>query len=81
MTTDSQNAERDIWRSPDGRFRLVARVCDGARGLTTTYLPQTREAASGGAWRGCDSWEASQLLAVLARQLDGDAGVEEVAGC
>lgn len=71
--------ERDVWRSPDGRFRLVAHVRDGPHGLTTTYHPQTREPASAGEWRACDSWEASCLLTVLARQLDRDAQ-EEMAG-
>lgn len=71
------DAERDVWRSPDGRYRLVAVVCDGKKGLTTYYTARTLR---GGVWQPTTPYEAIDVLALLARQMDGDAK-EERAGC
>lgn len=71
------SVERDVWRSPDGRYRLVAVVVDTPRGIVTHY--HTEALTQAGRWRHVESWEALAVLRLLARQLDRDAG-EERAG-
>lgn len=66
--------ERDVWRSPDGRYRLVARVWDSSAGLRTDYTAQVYEFAR---WRPVvEAGEALAVAASLARQLDRDAREE-----
>lgn len=68
--------ERDVWRSPDGRFRLVARVRDAGTRLATRY---DAEAWVEGRWVRAGVWSLERLVEVLARQVDRDAR-EERAG-
>lgn len=89
MSDDGQHDhERDVWRSPDGHYRLAAYVHDDPDGLTTHYVTEALDASGtlgligDATWRPvADLREALAVLGLVARQLDGDARVEEVAGC